>query len=594
MTRVADYIVERLYAETVKHIFMVTGRGSLFLSDAVARHQDTTGISVHHEQAAAYAAVAYAQYNDRLGACLVSTGCAGTNAITATLSAWQDGVPCVFVSGQNMLQETSRHTGIPIRTFGQQEADIVSIVEPITKYATMITDPAQIAYQMDKALHMAQTGRKGPVWIDVPLDLQSMRVEPDALHRLETDGDNTCDPDPEDLAYVQHCLNEARRPVLLIGNGIRSSGATEILEEFVARHPLPIVFSGSAPDVYGSDKRLSTGSVGIMGCSRAGNFALQNADLLLVIGNRLSPMTTGSDYCKFARAAKTVVVDIDPAEHAKNTVRIDKLITSDAGRFLRGLRELGVTPASSEWIEKCAHWKDIFPKCDEKQRASDAIDLHYLAEALSDTLPENAVFVSDSGLAELILPTNIDFRKGQRCIHPASQGAMGYALPAAIGAYFSSGNPIIAVIGDGSIMMNLQELETIRYHRVPIKIIVVNNNAYAVIRKRQVELFRKRTIGTDPSNGVSCPDFEKLSATFDIAYMRINDSSQLPVKLKELLAMDGPAICELRGLESQGYVSIDHARTGDGKFARRPLEDQSPFLDRETFLSEMVIEPIDQ
>ena len=594
MTRVADYIIERLYNESAKHIFMVTGRGSLFLSDAVARHQDITGISVHHEQAAAYAAVAYAQYNDKLGVCLVSTGCAGTNAITATLSAWQDGIPCVFVSGQNMLHETSRYTGVPIRTFGQQEADIVSIVEPITKYATMITDPAQIAYQMDKALHMAQTGRKGPVWIDVPLDLQSMRVEPDALHRLETDGDDTCDPDSEDLAYVRHCLNEAQRPVLLIGNGVRSSGATEILEDFVTRHPLPIVFSGSAPDVYGTDHRLSIGSVGIMGCSRAGNFALQNADLLLVIGNRLSPMTTGSDYCKFARAAKTIVVDIDPAEHAKNTVRIDRLITSDAGRFLHGLRELGVTPASSEWIEKCAHWKDIFPKCGEKQRASDAVDLHYLAEALSGTLPANAVFVSDSGLAELILPTNIDFRKGQRCIHPASQGAMGYALPAAIGAYFSSGNPVIAVIGDGSIMMNLQELETIRYHRIPIKIIVVNNNAYAVIRKRQVELFRKRTIGTDPSNGVSCPSFEKLSATFDIAYMRINDSSELSTKLEELLAMDGPVICELQGLESQGYVSIDHARTGDGKFARRPLEDQSPFLDRETFLSEMIIEPIDQ
>ena len=594
MTRVADYIIERLYNESAKHIFMVTGRGSLFLSDAVARHQDITGISVHHEQAAAYAAVAYAQYNDKLGVCLVSTGCAGTNAITATLSAWQDGIPCVFVSGQNMLHETSRYTGIPIRTFGQQEADIVSIVEPITKYATMITDPAQIAYQMDKALHMAQTGRKGPVWIDVPLDLQSMRVEPDALHRLETDGDDTCDPDSEDLAYVRHCLNEAQRPVLLIGNGVRSSGATEILEDFVTRHPLPIVFSGSAPDVYGTDHRLSIGSVGIMGCSRAGNFALQNADLLIVVGNRLSPMTTGSDYCKFARAAKTIVVDINPAEHAKNTVRIDKLITSDAGRFLHGLRELGVTPASSEWIEKCAHWKDIFPKCGEKQRASDAVDLHYLAEALSGTLPANAVFVSDSGLAELILPTNIDFRKGQRCIHPASQGAMGYALPAAIGAYFSSGNPVIAVIGDGSIMMNLQELETIRHHRIPIKIIVVNNNAYAVIRKRQVELFRKRTIGTDPSNGVSCPSFKKLSATFDIAYMRINDSSELSTKLEELLAMDGPVICELQGLESQGYVSIDHARTGDGKFARRPLEDQSPFLDRETFLSEMIIEPIDQ
>lgn len=593
MIRVADYIIERLYSEDVRHIFMVTGRGILYLSDAVARHKEIKGISVHHEQAGAFAAMAYGQYKNGLGACLVSTGCAGTNAITGLLCAWQDAVPCVFVSGQNMLQETSRHSKIPLRTFGQQETDIVGVVTPLTKYAAMISDPKQIALEMDKALFLAKDGRKGPVWLDVPLDIQNMRIEPSELQRFHPEHQPACAPSEDDMAYVVEAFQKAERPVLLIGSGIRAADALDGLERLLGKFPIPVVYSTSATDAYCANQRLSIGTVGSIGGTRVGNFTVQNSDLLLVLGCRLSPVTTGPDYASFARAAKIVVVDIDRVEHSKKTVRIDRLIVADVKKFLAALMGEDIRPASDKWQNKCLHWKNIFPLCEERFRLSEKTDLYYLAECLSETLPDQAVLLSDAGLAELIIPSSVRFKKGQRCIHPVSQGSMGYALPAAVGAYFASGYPTVAVIGDGSIMMNLQELQTIRYNDIPIKIIVVNNNAYAVIRKRQVELFRTRTIGTDPGNGVGCPSFQRVADCFDLPFIRIDNCVDLKSRLAEVLAMEGPVLCEVMCVENQEYIRSAHGFNSTRRFVQKPLEDQAPFLDRELFLSEMIIDPLD-
>ncbi len=593
MMRVADYIIERLCDEGAKHIFMVTGRGILYLSDAVARHKEMKGISVHHEQAAGFAATAYAQCTDKIGACLVSTGCAGTNAITGLLCAWQDAIPCVFVSGQNMLHETTRYSGIPLRTFGQQEADIIGIVEPLTKYATMITDAKQIAYEMDKALNLAKTGRKGPVWIDVPLDIQNMRIEPDELERFEPVEDSDFAPSAEDIEYVIKALQSAKRPVLLLGSGVRSADATPELEKLVDKYPIPVTYASSATDVYGASNQLSVGTVGSIGGTRAGNFAVQNSDLLLVLGCRLSPVTTGPDYGNFARAAKVIVVDIDSVEHSKNTVRIDRLIIADVKKFLVALMEEDVRKASDEWQNKCLHWKQVFPMCEDKCKLTEKVDLYYLAECLSETLSDGAVLLSDAGLEELIIPSTVCFRKGQRCIHPASQGSMGYALPAAVGAYFAFGRQTVAVIGDGSIMMNLQELQTIRYHNLPIKIIVVNNNVYAVIRKRQVDLFRTRTIGTDPDNGVGCPSFQKVAECFEIPYIRIDNSSDLKSRIASVINMDGPVLCEVMGVENQDYLRSSYGHNSKRRIVQRPIEDLAPFIARELLSSEMIIEPLD-
>jgi acetolactate synthase I/II/III large subunit len=592
--RVADYIINRLYMEGAKHIFMVTGRGALFLSDAVAAHKEITSISLHHEQAAAYAAFAYSQYTGKLGACLVSTGCAGTNTLTGVLNAWQDGIPCVFISGQNKLDETSRYTGIPLRTYGQQEADLIPIVESITKYAVMITDPKQIVYEMEKALYLSKSGRKGPVWIDVPLDIQNMRIEPDQLEQFVVDEEITIfEPLSDDIQYVKELYQKAKRPVVLIGSGIYSSDAINELELFIDKYQIPVTYAASAVDIYGLGNTLSIGCVGIMGCSRAANFTVQNSDLIIVFGNRLSSMTTG-ESCKFAREAKVVVVDIDRVEHSKNNVHIDRLIIADVKKFLISFMKEDLNEANNEWRAKCLHWKNIFPRCEEERRTTEKVDLYYLAECLSETLPNDSSLVTDSGLIELILPTNTIFNKGQRSIHPASQGSMGFALPGLIGAYYASGKPVIAVIGDGSIMMNLQELETISYKNIPAKIFVINNNLYAVIRKRQVEMFRSRTIGTDPSDGVGCPEFKKVADCFKMKYVKIDNNKNLIEKLQSVIDMDGPVLCEIMGLENQEYTHVGHVRNSNNKIVTRPLEDQSPCLDRDLFLSEMVIDPIDQ
>ncbi|MBN3146356.1 thiamine pyrophosphate-binding protein [Pectobacterium brasiliense] len=593
MIRVADYVMKRLYQEGIEHLFMVTGRGVLYLSDAAAKQEGLDCICVHHEQAGAYAAMAYSQVNHKMGACLVSTGCASTNAITPVLCAWQDDVPMIVISGQNSLKETVTYTGLPIRTYGQQEADIISLVTPITKYAVMVSDPESIAMELDKAFHLARSGRKGPVWIDIPLDIQNMRVDEDELKRLEFN-ENKLSASDSDMEFLLEALAISERPVVLIGSGVRSAGAEAVLDAVIDKYSIPVVYSASATDIYKSDKKLSIGAVGTMATNRAANFAMQNADLLIIVGSRMTSMTTGSNPEKFARCAKIIAIDIDENEYKKANLVVDKLILSDAKDFLSKLSSKDVNTSWNAWVDKCLHYKKIFPKCEDKYKSGGKVDLYYLADVLSAHLENDAVFVTDSGLEELIMPTTISFKEQQKCLHPVSQGAMGYALPAAIGAYYSSGKQVVAVVGDGSIMMNLQELQTIRHNNLPIKILVVNNNCYAVIRKRQVDLFRTRTVGTDSDNGVSCPEFEKVANCFDIQYQLIESTDVVDKKLQEVLSCEGPVLCEILSPEDQEYINTSYVRNIKGRFVQRPLEDQAPFLERELFLSEMIIDPIDQ
>lgn len=596
MMRVADYIFETLAKAGIQHIFQVTGRGALFLSDALAKNAAIHGVSLHHEQSCAFAAVSYAEATGNLGAALVSTGCASTNAMTGVLSAWQDGIPCVFISGQHVLPETTRHTGIPLRTFGQQEADIVSLVTPITKYAHMLTKPDEIVDVMDKAISAAISGRPGPVWIDVPLDLQSSLISVELpLTPVEKELISALGPSPAELEHFMRLLEAAERPVLLIGRGVRSAGAEQLLRQIAERWQIPVTYSASAPDTFGLTNELSIGSVGAMGCSRAGNFAVANSDLVIVLGSRLNSLTTGTDFCKFAREAKIIVVDVDPHEHAKPTVRIDKLIQADLAVFLTAILREEPPPAKTGWVSQCKHWKDLFSPLEAAFQSTQEIDLYQFAESLSRLAPSPSTLVTDSGLVEVILPSNMRFRNGMKLIHPVSQGAMGFAIPASVGAQVASADPVICVVGDGSIMMNLQELESIRYLRLPIKIFVINNNAYSIIRRRQRDLFRTRTIGTDPSNGVSCPDFTLVAQCFGLTHMKIENVGELDDGLATVFAAEGPVLCEVMGLEAQDYIEVGRAKSIEtGRMVNRPLEDQRPFLDRDTFLREMIVAPIDQ
>lgn len=593
--RLSDYIISRIYALGTDTLFSVSGRGILFLTDAVAKHKKINNIATHHEQAAGFSAVAYAQKSNKLGACLVSTGCASTNAITAVLSAWQDNIPCIFISGNNTLNETTNFTKVPIRTYGQQEADIIPLVKSITKYSVMITKANDIIEELDRAIKIALEGRKGPVWIDVPLNIQSAKIDFDeSLIDKKIDFKKPVNPNQDEIDLITKKLNKSKRPVVLIGSGIKSSDSEKTFQTFVEKNKIPVVFSNSACDIYGSSNEFSIGSIGAMGASRAGNFALQNSDLVLVIGNRLSSYATGNDFCKFAREAEIVVVDIDPGEFEKETVKIDQFIHSDAKCFLEKLLKIEFKFKIENWLNKCLHWKKIFGFVEPEFTSSTKTDLYELCDVLSDILPDECSLVTDSGYNEVILPSNIKFKNGQNIIHPISQGAMGFALAGAVGAFYAKKDNVFAVVGDGSIMMNLQELQTIKHNNIPAKIIVINNNVYGIIRRRQKDLFRRRTIGVDPSDGVSCPDFERIANAFDLKYLKIDKKETLRSKLESILDLKEPILIEIKCREDQSYIEVGTTKNLERKYVSRPLEDQIPFLDRDVFLNEMIINPIDQ
>lgn len=591
MERVADYVIKKIHQSGVNHIFMVTGRGILFLSDAVAKEPEMEAISTYHEQGASYAAMAYAQSNESLGACLVSTGCAATNAITAALCAWQDNVPVIFISGQHMLEETTHYTKLPIRTYGSQEADIISLVKPITKYSVMLTDASQTAVELEKAIYYATHGRKGPVWIDIPLNIQNARVAPEKLIHYDGPIENV-EVSTQDVLDVVSSINTAKCPLILIGGGVRSSGAVDLVHRLVEKTGIPLIFTPAAADAYGTAHELSVGAVGSIGGSRAGNFAMQNADYLLVIGSKMCSQVTGRDYDNFAPRAKVDIIDIDKVEHRKTEIE-HNFIHGDATDFLGKLLKETIRLNNVDWQQKCMHWKQVFSV--EKEAfvqeliKKNQIDLYLFADELGNSLPANATVITDAGFEELIIPSTVHFGKEQRCLFPAAQGAMGYAIPAILGGHYAGRENIVAVVGDGSIMMNMQELLIIAKKQIPVKIFVINNNMYAVIRKRQKDLFRTRTIGNDPSDGLPAPSFESIASSFGFAYTKIECYREITEQLDTVMALDKPIICEVMCIADQKYLHKSYAMNEKRRLEYRPLDDLSPFIDRDKLANEKLV-----
>lgn len=591
MERVADYVIRKVNEAGAGHIFLISGRGILYLTDAVAKNKNIIPISTFHEQGSSYAAMAYASVNNGVAACLVSTGCAATNAVTACLCAYQDNLPVVFISGNNSLNENKRHTAVDIRTYGSQEADIIPVVQSVTKYAVMLENQESVVYEVEKALYYAQEGRKGPVWIDVPLDVQNMRIEENDLEHFIV---------PESTQYnltglkgVVKELNAAKRPVILIGGGARE--AKDRIIVLVENHNIPAVCSPAASDIYGTGNKLSIGTVGSVGGSRAGNFAVQNSDYVLTIGSKMCSQLTGVKE-NFARKAKVVAVDIDEHEHTKDGV-VDQVIICDAKEFIEELLRKDIKIHDKSWADKCTHWKEMFSIENEQfikeLKDKNQIDLYSLFNEISLVLPDNATVITDAGLEELTVPSAIKYKDGQRCLFPAAQGAMGYAIPAIIGAYEAGRENVCCIVGDGSIMMNLQELQIISSLRIPVKILVINNNMYAVIRKRQTDLFRKRTIGNDPSDGVPQPDFQKIARCFGFDYRKIGNRNELLEALPVLF--DGkPEIIEIMCTTDQKYFHESYAINEKRKLVHRPIEDMSPFLPRELIMNEMIVEMMEE
>lgn len=593
--RVVDYLIDQIYQEGAKHIFFVPGTGCMFLTDALAKNKNVEAVSVHHEQAAGMAAAGYAKYNNELGACVMTTGCGGANAITALLHTWQDNVPTVFLSGQAARDQTVHNAEVPLRQLGRQEADIVAIVKSISKYAVMLNDENSVVYETEKAIYYAKEGRKGPVWIDVPADIQNMIIDLEAQEHFTPPSDSFLEPiSYKEIDYVTGELSKAERPVILAGNGIRLADAVPEFNDFVEKFQIPVTHSRLGHDLIPTDRDYSIGMVGMLGATRAGNFAIQNADLVLCIGCRLSIDTTGYEYEKFAREAKIIVVDIDEIEHRKNTVHIDHFILSDAKCFLRKMNEADIEIGWGEWLQKCTYWKKHFETCVDSYRKGDKINMYYFAECLSKVLPEDASVVCDTGNAIFTVSPVIEMKENQRAFTSGCQAEMGYALPAAIGISYASDRPVVAVNGDGSVMMNMQEFETLKFTGRNVKVCIMNNNGYSSIRYLQNTSFRGRKIGCDEASGISFTDFEKLANAFGIRYVKIEGSDRLAEKLSVLFEDDKPMVCEVMCVEDQPFLSVSSARNAKKRFVNRPLEDQAPWLDREDFLNEMIVEPIDQ
>lgn len=599
--RVVDYIANFIHDKLeIEKVYMLTGGGAMFLNDSVAKHPKLEAVCNHHEQACAMASVGHAKYTNGFSVSILTTGCGATNAITGLLDAWQDNTKCLFISGQVKKKETSYNSNTELRQFGIQEANIVSIVSSISKYSIMINDPNEIAYHLEKACFIAKSGRPGPVWIDIPLDVQGATIEVkklrhfDPLEIKEEVSENKILGNR--IETLQELLKKAKRPIILAGNGIRLAGATEDFKKFVSKYEIPVVASYLATDLIPCNNPLYIGPVGIKG-DRAANFAMQNSDLVIAIGNRLSVGVTGFEYELFAREAKLVVVDIDPKEHKKNTVRIDHFINDDAKAFLqKACSNLTLKKTDDEWKRKVLHWKNKW-SVNSTNYPNDKckINKYTFVQFLNRHLKDDSVVVSDAGSAYYVTSQALSTKNNQRYITSGAQADMGYTLPAAIGVATAKNGEVIAITGDGSLQLNIQELQTIAHYQYPIKLFVWNNNGYLSIRTTQRKFFEGRFIGTDPKSGVSLPNLQKIAEAYGIKFYRVDKVNELDSALKEVLSKNEPIICEVMCVEDQEVIPTTSSfKKPDGVMVSKPIEDMYPFLDREEFLKEMIVKPVEE
>lgn len=589
MVKVADYIAQFLETRGIRHVFMVTGGGAMFLNDGMAKSKVIKGVFNHHEQACAMAAVGYSKFNNEIAVVMPTTGCGGTNTITGLLDAWQDSNKVIFISGNVNRRETTHGLNIPLRKFGVQEANIVDIVKPITKYAVMVTDPNTIAYHLEKAFHLCETGRPGPVWIDVPMDVQGSFIkEEDLVHFTAKETEENID-----CSMFEQYLKEAKRPIVIAGYGIHLSGAKNEFIRFIEKHNLPVAFTYLAIDFLPSDHPLYVGRLGTKG-DRAGNFAVQNSDLVISVGSSLSVSVTGFRYDTFAREAKVVVVDIDKHEHKKKTIKIDVEINSDVKHFLKQVENIEYR-ADQWWVDKCISWRDKWTVfLNEYTDTTNGINIYYFIQKLSEKNKSDAIIISDAGSAYYATSQALKVTAQQRYITSGAQADMGFSLPAAIGAAVASNRKnIIAITGDGSFQMNIQELQTIASSKLPIKIFILNNGGYLSIRNTMDKFFESRYYGTDEASGLSFPEIEKIAYAYGIPYHRLRTEEDLDGKLAEVLNTDGCALVEVICPFKQDMAPSSSAKIDkDGKLVSQPLENMFPFLDDKEFKKEMIVNPL--
>jgi acetolactate synthase-1/2/3 large subunit len=599
MIRVSDYLARRVAELGVRHVFLVSGGGAMHLDDAFGKHKDLHYVCNHHEQACAIAAEGYARISGRPGVAVVTSGPGGTNATTGVLGMWLDSIPGLVISGNIRYSTTVESTGLPLRQLGDQEANIIEIVKSITKYAVMVKDPQTIRYHFERAVYLATHGRPGPVWLDIPLDVQSARVDEAALAPYTPESDEVRFDPAQVAAHASHIIakvREAKRPLFLAGNGIRLAGAMETFYEVVDRLEIPVQTAMGANDLIHSDHRLFMGRPSVTG-DRSSNFIIQNCDLLLSIGARQGVRTISYLFKAFARAAHKIHVDIDEAELKKPTISPDERIHCDAKLLLEEMaRQLRPAPLApkNDWLAWCRERRRRYPSVLQEYRdQKEYVNSFYFVEVLSQFAQADDIFVLANGAANTCTFQAVSLKKGQRLFTNSGCASMGYDLPAAIGACFASGGKrILCIAGDGSIQMNLQELQTIVHHRLPIKIFLWNNQGYASIRMTQDAYFPGGYVAADPTSGVTFPDMLKIASAYGIPARRIANHSTLLQDIEASLATPGPALCEILMAPDQPLLpKLASQVKPDGSMVSKPLEDMFPFLERAEFLENMLIEP---
>jgi len=599
LVKLSDWIAATLAQRGIRDVFMLTGGGAMHLNHSLGTHPAFTTTFTHHEQALAMAAEAYYRLTNRLAVVNVTSGPGGTNAITGVYGAWVDSIGMVVISGQVKTETTVRHTGLPLRQFGDQELDIEELVRPITKYAAMVTDPRTIRYHLEKALYLAGSGRPGPVWLDIPLDVQAAKIDPDDLlpgfdpAELDEPWRHTdCGMVAGDILAR---IARAERPVVFAGGGVRLSGAHAQFLALIDKLGVPVVTGWNAHDALWNDHPLYCGRPGTVG-DRGGNMVTQSADLLLILGSRLNIRQVSYNWASFAREAFKIWVDIDPLELRKPTVTPDWPVVADLKDLIPALLAQpypGPGAAHREWLDWSRERNRRFPAVLPEYRDHGPLIHPYAAmDALFDTLDENDIVVTGNGSACVVSFQAARLRRGQRLWTNSGCATMGYDLPAAIGAHVASKGQrrVIAIAGDGSIMMNLQEMQTIAGYGMPIKVFLINNSGYVSIFQTHRNFFNGVEVGGGPKSNVTFPDFSGIAAAFGFAYRRAGSHGELAGAIAETLAHDGPVLCELMIDEHVAFApKLGAKQHSDGRITSPALEDLSPFLPREVLRDNMRI-----
>lgn len=604
--KVADYMADYIAEWGIRQVFTVTGGGAMHMNDAFGHHSRLHCTYQHHEQACAMAAEAYARLDNEMAAVCVTTGPGATNAVTGILGAWMDSIPMLVFSGQARYATTVRSTGLKLRSMGVQECDIVSVVTPLTKYAAMVTSPQEIRYHLEKALYLAVHGRPGPVWLDIPLDVQGAFVETGELKAY----DPSENPEEVPLVITQETVNQildrivkSSRPVLFPGNGVRLAGASEEFRELVQVLGVPVVTGMSSIDAIESDHELYVGRNGGTG-NRAGNFALQNSDVLLSIGSRQGFFQTGFQYESWARAAYTILNDIDENELKKPSLHVSLPVVGDAKELIQKLLDEAKRRGASvqhplfdgeEWRQQCRTWKEKYPVVTQEHYRTieeGRTNIYAFYEELSKAMKEDDLLVVSVGTSRVAGSQAFQVRRGQRFITNANTASMGFCLPAATGVCIASGNqPVVCVTGEGSLQMNIQELQTIYQNRLPVKLFVINNQGYHSIRQTQQSYFQEPLVGVGADSGdLSFPDLSRLGPAYGFPYLCCHASEQLGDTIRQALETQGAVICEIFVTKYQRTEpKLASRKLEDGRMVSASLEDMYPFLPREEMKENMYI-----